>query len=170
MSFEVAVFLLRLLAGLSLLGFLIVLFTIIWRSMRQIDRQMVEARAARGYLTVQKQDREQPGDPVERFPLHTITTLGRSAGNTIVVNDDFASARHALIVQEDGHWWLEDQQSRNGTRLNGANVNKRALLVDGDIIRIGNLSFQLKLEADPALHSRSLESSTPRQTEIKARK
>ena len=147
MSIEVAVFLLRLLAGLSLIGFLTILFAIVWRSMRQIDRQLAAARTARGYLTRRRSDREQPDSVTERYPLQAITSLGRSASNTIVVNDDFASAQHAYIFLEDGQWWLEDRRSRNGTRLNDAAIDQRTILTNGDVIGIGKYSYQLTLES-----------------------
>lgn len=149
MSIEVAVFILRLLAGLSLLGFLTILFAIVWRSMQQIDRQLAVARTARGFLTRQRSDREQPGNPAERYPLHAITTLGRSASNTIVVDDDFASGEHARIILEDGRWWLEDRRSRNGTRLNDAAIDQRTILTDGDVIGIGKYSYRVTLESEP---------------------
>ncbi len=150
MSIEVTVFLLRLLAGLSLIGFLTILFAIIWRSMRQIDQQLAAARTARGYLIMQRSDREGDDSATERYPLQAITTLGRSASNTIVVHDDFASAQHARIFLEDGQWWLEDQRSRNGTRLNDRTIEQRTILTDGDVIGIGKYSYRMTLESEAA--------------------
>ncbi|MCY3867717.1 MAG: FHA domain-containing protein [Chloroflexi bacterium] len=145
MSVEVAVFILRLLAGLSLIGFLAVLFLIVWRSMRQVNHQLAAARMTHGYLTGLRSEPRQASEATERFPLHAITTLGRSASNTIVVNDDYASAQHARIVLEDGQWWLEDRRSRNGTRLNDVAIDQRAVLTDSDVIGIGSLSYRLTL-------------------------
>lgn len=148
MSVEAAVFLLRLLAGLSLIGFLAVLFFIVWRSMRQVDHQLAAARMAHGYLTGLSSEPRQTSEAAERFPLHVITTLGRSASNTIVVNDDYASAQHARIVLEDGQWWLEDRRSRNGTRLNDVAIDQRAILTDRDVIGIGSFSYRLTLTSN----------------------
>lgn len=145
MSVEAAIFLLRLLAGLSLIGFLAVLFVTVWRSMRQVDRQLAAARMVHGYLTSLPSNDEQAKQVAERFPLHAITTLGRSASNTIVVNDDYASAEHARIVLEDGQWWLEDRGSRNGTRINDLAIDQRTILTDSDVIGIGNLRYRLTL-------------------------
>lgn len=147
MSIEAAVFVLRLLAGLSLIAFLITLFAIIWRSMRQLDRQLAEAPTPPGYLTMQKRDPSQPESALQRYPLREVTTLGRSARNSIVVNDDFASGEHARIVLEHGQWWLEDRRSRNGTRLNDAAIDQRSILTDGDVIGIGNFSYRLSLDS-----------------------
>lgn len=145
MSVEVAVFILRLLAGVSLIGFLALLFAIVWRGMRHTELQLAMARAARGYLTRQARGSNQPEGAGERYPLRAITTLGRSASNTVVVEDDFASGEHAQIVLEDGQWWLEDRRSRNGTRLNDAAIHQRAILADGDVIGIGEFSYRLSL-------------------------
>ena len=144
MSIEVAVLILRALAGLSLLAFLIILFAIVWRSMHQLDRQLQASRANYGYLTCQGRDSAETA--TERYQLGAITTLGRSASNSIVVNDDFASAEHARIVLDDGQWWLEDRRSKNGTRLNSAVIDQRSILADGDLIGIGKLSFRMTLE------------------------
>ena len=145
MSTEVAVLILRVLAGLSLLAFLLILFAIVWRSMRQLDRQLQASRASYGYLTCLRRDSRD--SVAERYELSAYTTLGRSASNSIVVNDDFASAEHARIVLEDGQWWLEDQRSKNGTRLNDTrSSNRRNILADGDLIGIGKLTYQLTLE------------------------
>lgn len=150
MSVEAAIFILRLLAALSLIGFLAVLFASVWRSMRQIDRQLAAARTAYGYLTLRWSDTSKPPRKAQRYRLHAITTLGRSASNTIVVNDEFASNVHARITLEDGQWWLEDRRSRNGTRLNDAPIEQRTVLADDDVIGIGNISYQLSLDAEPA--------------------
>lgn len=144
MSIEVAVLILRLLAGLSLLAFLIILFLIVWRSMRQLDRQLQASRASYGYLTCIRRDSSEMA--AERHQLGAITTLGRSASNSIIANDDFASAEHARIVLEDGQWWLEDRRSKNGTRLNNTVIDRRAILAEGDLIGIGKLTYQLTLE------------------------
>jgi hypothetical protein len=142
-NIEAAILFLRALAGVSLLAFLFLLFTIIWRSLRQVECQLEASRTQHGYLTRQSQDR--PGAVNERFPLRAITSLGRSAGNSVVVNDDFASGEHARIILEDGQWWLEDRGSKNGTSLNLAAINRRTKLADGDVIGIGKVSFQLTL-------------------------
>jgi pSer/pThr/pTyr-binding forkhead associated (FHA) protein len=46
----------------------------------------------------------------------------------------------------NGVWWLEDRQSRNGTRLNGIEVEQPVIVTDSDIIHIGTKHFRLNLE------------------------
>jgi len=49
-------------------------------------------------------------------------TIGRSAGNDVVLNNPILSSRHARIFFKEGDYWLEDLGSRNGTRLDGVSV------------------------------------------------
>ncbi len=47
------------------------------------------------------------------------TTLGRAPSNTIVIKDELCSREHAEIYFAEGHWYIRDLVSRNGTRVNG---------------------------------------------------
>ena len=145
MNVELAILLLRLVAGLSLAGFLLALFAVIWRNASATHQQLA-AGPAQGYLV-----REEPAlaGADDRCPLRPIVTLGRAESNTIVIKDDFASASHARIVLEQGTWWLEDKQSRNGTQLNGETIARRAILADGDQIGIGKYRYRLHLTRAP---------------------
>ncbi len=145
MNIEVTIFLLRLLAGLSLLAFLLALFAVIWRNAGAADQQPAAAKITHGYLVC-----EQPpvADADRRCSLRPIVTMGRADGNTVVIRDDFASANHARIVLEQGKWWLEDRQSRNGTQLNGETITRRTILTDGDEIGIGKYRYRLHLNRE----------------------
>jgi hypothetical protein len=54
--------------------------------------------------------------------LGTTTVLGRAATCQVVVEDDFASRRHAQISLRDDGYWLRDLDSKNGTLLDGRPV------------------------------------------------
>lgn len=82
--------------------------------------------------------------PDTLFPLAPVTSMGRSNGNTIVIDDGYASAEHALVTLRGEQWWLEDLGSRNGTLLNNLPVNEPVVLSTGDLITIGDT--QLKFE------------------------
>ncbi len=142
MSVEGTVLLLRLLAGLSLIGFLLALFVIIWRGFNQLLERGTEPK----FGTISR-EMAGAGGEAERWLLRPLVTLGRGGGNTVIVADDFASAEHARILLENGKWWLEDRQSRNGTLLNETKITRRAILADGDVIGIGNHRYRVALRA-----------------------
>jgi pSer/pThr/pTyr-binding forkhead associated (FHA) protein len=50
-------------------------------------------------------------------------TLGRSARNGIVINKDNVSDIHAKIFYRDNRYWIEDLNSRHGTRVNGRMIS-----------------------------------------------
>ncbi len=72
--------------------------------------------------------------------------VGRAPTNTATLPDETASLEHALLHLRDGQWWLEDLDSRNGTRLNDAPVRDPAPVVPGDIISVGRVKLKVELE------------------------
>lgn len=70
-----------------------------------------------------------------------VTTLGRAASCQIVIENDFASRRHAQIIRRDEVYWLRDLNSKNGTLLNNEPVTTEMALADGAEIRIGDTIF-----------------------------
>ncbi len=64
-------------------------------------------------------------------------TIGRQAGNRLVLRDNRASRNHARVVLEGGQYYLEDLKSRNGVTLNGKRVVGRHALASGDEIEFG---------------------------------
>jgi hypothetical protein len=58
------------------------------------------------------------------------------------IEDRYASGVHARIFSRDGHTYVEDMNSTNGTLLNDATLNGEAELIDGDVVRIGDTEFR----------------------------
>ena len=82
-----------------------------------------------------------------RFDADTIT-LGRTSACMVAIEDRHLSRKHAEIQFDGGAWVLRDQESVNGTFLNGARVRSVAPLKDGDRIRLG--AAELVVGKDPA--------------------
>jgi len=55
---------------------------------------------------------------------------------------------HAILSFKDDHWNIRDDDSRNGTSVNGQKINE-ATLGDGHVIRIGSSEFELHLSEEP---------------------
>ncbi|MFG2696604.1 FHA domain-containing protein [Kitasatospora sp. NPDC048407] len=78
--------------------------------------------------------------------LHGQTvTLGRAHDSTIVLDDDYASSRHARIYPDQaGQWTVEDLGSTNGTYLDRQRLTTPTPLQIGMPIRIGRTVIELR--------------------------
>lgn len=143
---------LRILLAALLYAFLGVVVYILWRDLRVSVSQRTVAQPP-GRLVVVSADVDealegegvQPGFTTRSFPLQPVTSIGRSSANTVAIDDTFASSHHALLTWRDGHWWVEDRGSRNGTLVNGELVEKSTLVAPGDVIRVGETRLRLEL-------------------------
>ena len=61
-----------------------------------------------------------------------------------MLNDEAASAKHAIVSFADGEWWLEDAASTNGTLLNGSRVHDKERLRYGDELTFGRIALRLE--------------------------
>ncbi|MYS91431.1 MULTISPECIES: FHA domain-containing protein FhaB/FipA [Streptomyces] len=72
-------------------------------------------------------------------------TLGRAHDSTIVLDDDYASSRHARIYPDrDGQWIVEDLGSTNGTYLDRNRLTTPTPIALGAPIRIGKTVIELR--------------------------
>ncbi|MDO5678201.1 MAG: FHA domain-containing protein [Propionibacteriaceae bacterium] len=79
-------------------------------------------------------------------PVEPTINLGRAADSTLLLDDDYASARHAQLVQQDATTWIiSDLQSTNGTYVNGKLVTEPVKVTVGDVVRIGKTLMRLEI-------------------------
>ena len=77
----------------------------------------------------------------KRFTLSASNVkLGRETDNDIVIADMGASRYHATIARGRDCWVITDQNSTNGTLVNGREITS-APLRDGDTITIGTTEY-----------------------------
>jgi pSer/pThr/pTyr-binding forkhead associated (FHA) protein len=74
----------------------------------------------------------------------TPVTLGRAQDCTIVLDDDYASSRHARIFPRDGQWWVEDLGSTNGTYLDRNRLTSPTTVPVGVPVRVGKTVLELR--------------------------
>ena len=70
--------------------------------------------------------------------------IGRSPESTLVLDDDYASGRHARIFPEAGEWFVEDLGSTNGTFAGQQRVSGPQRLTVGSTLKIGTTVLELR--------------------------
>lgn len=70
-------------------------------------------------------------------PAGERTTIGRSPDCDVFLDDVTVSRRHAVLVESNGQFLVEDLGSLNGTFLNRHRIEAAEPLEDGDELQIG---------------------------------
>jgi pSer/pThr/pTyr-binding forkhead associated (FHA) protein len=70
--------------------------------------------------------------------------IGRADDSTLVLDDDYASTRHARLALRGTDWYVEDLGSTNGTYLDRAKVTAPLRVPLGVPIRIGKTVIELR--------------------------
>ena len=93
--------------------------------------------ARRAYLLVATE-----GQPAVQFDLGgPLITVGRASDNDVIVDDPMVSRHHCQLKLQHGAYGFVDLGSRNGSAVNGQQVQEVAL-GPGDIIQIGNTTIE----------------------------
>lgn len=74
--------------------------------------------------------------------------IGRDPDCTIALGDPLCSRVHAVVVQDQGAWYIRDAGSRNGTLVNDQKIDD-AVLADGHRVRVGSTEFEFHLTEQP---------------------
>ncbi len=79
----------------------------------------------------------------KRIKLVSKITIGRDSDNNIVIDNKLASRHHCIIQQIRDAYFLKDENSTNGTFLNGKKIpeDKYVRLNPGDKITVGSISL-----------------------------
>jgi len=83
------------------------------------------------------------GSTEKQQKVGAATVVGRAPTCDVVVNDSSVSRRHAQLSVEAGVCTVEDLGSRNGTYVNGQQID-RAQLNDGDRVVLGQFPLKLR--------------------------
>lgn len=92
------------------------------------------------------------------------SSVGRHKDNTLFLEDGSVSSHHAILTPSDSGWYVQDLNSSNGTRVNGAPIEE-ALLSDGDRLGFGDVQTIFYLDdsvaATSAKNGASLDPAIP---------
>ncbi len=134
------------------LAFLGLLYAFLWSVVRALLRDLRaagrEPDTELGRLVVlESPSGEPPAGMV--FALDAVTRIGRDVNDTIVLDDEFVSADHAVLTFRGRGWYIEDLGSTNGTWVNGLRVEEVAPVAFGDELQLGRV--RLRLDRAPRL-------------------
>jgi bacterioferritin (cytochrome b1) len=87
-------------------------------------------------------DQQHVNLPFNSFDLGEATSIGRGNNNDIIIDDQFVSYEHACITHYKNGHWLSDLNSTNHTYINDTALNAEVLLKNGDVIKIGAVTFK----------------------------
>jgi pSer/pThr/pTyr-binding forkhead associated (FHA) protein len=70
--------------------------------------------------------------------------IGRNPEATLVLDDDYASGRHARVFPDNGRWYVEDLGSTNGTFVGRERISAPTPLSAGSTVRVGQTVIELR--------------------------
>src|SRR5262249_19676148 len=87
---------------------------------------------------------DKAGQEVTRRKFETDEiSIGRAAGNDLVLASPTVSSKHARLRRENGSWVVADQKSTNGTFVNGVAAEGPVRVKDGDVVQLGEFTIRL---------------------------
>ena len=149
---------------LTRVGFLILLWLFVFAAIRVVRADLRLADEVRGAGSRRKARRAPRSAPVttgSMVPTILVVTAGSLAGtrlrlgsgpiligraedSTLVLDDDYASTRHARIIAQGQGYAVEDLGSTNGTYLDRSRVSAPTPVPVGVPIRIGRTVMELR--------------------------
>jgi pSer/pThr/pTyr-binding forkhead associated (FHA) protein len=139
-TFTLALWVMRLAFVALIYIFLFMVVRALWRDLRS---GIVAAGRPLGRLVVVVAPEGHP-PAGSSFDLDAVNSIGRDVNNSIVVEDTFVSAEHAMLTFRGRAWYIEDGGSTNGTWLNGQRVETYLPLSYGDEIQVGQVRLRLE--------------------------
>lgn len=72
--------------------------------------------------------------------------IGRNDDCHLKPQSEAVSRRHCVIITTDSEVMIRDLNSRNGTHVNGEKITGDTVLLNGDIVKVGPLEFEMLIE------------------------
>ncbi len=133
---------LRLLAAIALYAFIAGALLLLWKSIQQQIRLLNQQKISSIELEIPMSEGSKEKNTY-RFLIPEIL-IGRSQDCDLILDHGTVSAQHARLSFRQGQWWVEDWNSRNGTRLNEEILSTAAVLTNGDTISCGQAKILVK--------------------------
>ncbi|MFE0025909.1 FHA domain-containing protein [Amycolatopsis sp. NPDC059021] len=151
----------ELVVQLTRVGFLVLLWLFVFAALRIVRSDLYAASGLRVQVPSFRRTKDKKKPRSSKSPQQLLVThgalagtrialdgrpilIGRADDSTLVLDDDYASTRHARIVQRGEDWYVEDLGSTNGTYLDRAKVTAPLRVPLGVPIRIGKTVIELR--------------------------
>jgi pSer/pThr/pTyr-binding forkhead associated (FHA) protein len=72
--------------------------------------------------------------------------IGRNDDCHLKPQSEAVSRRHCVILTTDSEVMIRDLNSRNGTYVNGEKITGDTVLLNGDLVKVGPLEFEMLIE------------------------
>jgi pSer/pThr/pTyr-binding forkhead associated (FHA) protein len=72
--------------------------------------------------------------------------IGRNDDCHLKPQSEAVSRRHCVIITTDSEVMIRDLNSRNGTHVNGEKITGDTVLLNGDVVKVGPLEFEMQIE------------------------
>ncbi|HPH95681.1 MAG TPA: FHA domain-containing protein [Anaerolineaceae bacterium] len=139
---EIIVLVLRVMVALALYGFLGWAFYTIWQDLKT-QSEVVQGHTYPALII----RREGDAEGKSRRYVQPEITIGRDPSCDLPIPNTTISAHHARLAYHHRQWWVEDQQSTNGTFLNQERVLTPTVIVSGDELRCGQVTLTVTFDA-----------------------
>ena len=126
------------------LGFLVLLWVLV---LTVVSVMRADLRAPRVAPRVPRRSTPAPAARTAKPPRRrgSPVTIGRAPDSTLVLDDDYASTRHARLAPDaEGRWFVEDLGSTNGTYVGRGRINGPTEVSTGSTVRIGKTVLELR--------------------------
>jgi len=94
------------------------------------------------------------GETVQHTPIdQTPFLVGRRAGISMKINFRTVSGSHASLWVEDGHLFVRDLESTNGTYVNGQRISEPIQIGEEDLIHFAEAPFRIRRQSPTSFNS-----------------
>lgn len=124
---------------------LLLLFGVYREMSERANRDQVVSSSALGGLQVLQSGSDKTVKAGKIIPLKNENRIGADSGNDIVLGDRYVSGFHASLKWDGSGWWLEDLNSKNGTKVDQMVCQPRRpqAVRAGSRISMGDMVFEL---------------------------
>ncbi|MDR2799199.1 MAG: FHA domain-containing protein [Bifidobacteriaceae bacterium] len=112
---------------------------------KALDNGGIEYKGSRGEKEFILEVIDEEGNVFQAPIEQTDITIGRSEDNSIVLKDNFISAKHLKVLRDGKKVYVEDLSSTNGTFINGKQIFGINEVKPEKIVNLGNSTLEIKL-------------------------